>query len=74
MTMHMTDVSPQVRMANEIAVQFVHRPQDEAAATIAAHIRSFWEPRMKEELRRLITTEAESFHPLALAAARLLFE
>jgi formate dehydrogenase subunit delta len=64
--------SPQVRLANEIAVQFRHRPPDDAAEAIAAHIRTFWDPRMRSDLLRRVETEAGEFDPLALAAARLL--
>ena len=65
-------MSPQVRLANEIAVQFHHQPPDAAAAAIAAHIRAFWDPRMRAELTRRVEAEPESLDPLALAAARLL--
>ncbi|WP_199736225.1 formate dehydrogenase subunit delta [Micromonospora sp. HM5-17] len=65
-------ISPQIRMANEIAVQFHHQPPEEAAAAIAAHIRAFWEPRMRAELLRRAEAEPQALDPLALAAARLL--
>ncbi|MBK1784968.1 formate dehydrogenase subunit delta [Prauserella cavernicola] len=65
-------ISPQVRMANDIAVQFEHKDADEAAEEIAAHIRMFWDPRMKSELLRLAGSEPSSFEPTALAAARRL--
>ncbi|PZG01869.1 formate dehydrogenase subunit delta [Micromonospora deserti] len=65
-------MSPQVRLANEIAVQFRHQPPDAAAAAIAAHIRTFWEPRMRAELMRWVEIEPESLDPLAREAARLL--
>jgi formate dehydrogenase subunit delta len=65
-------MSAQVRLANEIAVQFHHQPPDAAAAAIAAHIRMFWEPRMRAELMRWVEIEPESLDPLALEAARLL--
>jgi formate dehydrogenase subunit delta len=64
--------SPMVRLANEIAVQFHHRPPDDAAEAIAAHIRTFWDPRMRSELLRRVDTEPGALDPLALAAARLL--
>ena len=65
-------MSPQIRLANEIAVQFHHQPPAEAAAAIAQHIRSFWDPRMRAELRRRAESETEALDPLALAAVRLL--
>jgi len=65
-------MSPQIRLANEIAVQFAHQPPEQAAAAIAQHIRQFWDPRMKADLRHQLDTNPEAFDPLALAAARLL--
>lgn len=62
---------PTVRLANEIAVQFRHRPHDTAALEIASHIRSFWDPRMRRELLHHATTAPETLDPLAVAAARL---
>ncbi len=52
----MTDVTstphPVVwRMLDDIAAQFRHRPVEQAAPEIAAHIRSFWEPRMRAALQ-----------------------
>jgi formate dehydrogenase subunit delta len=64
--------SPEVRLANEIAVQFHHRAPDDAAAAVAAHIRLFWDPRMRSALLRRAETEPGALDPLALAAARLL--
>jgi hypothetical protein len=65
-------ISPQVRMANEIAMQFHHRPADEAAAAIANHIRRFWDPRMKSELLNRAETDAGALDPLVIAAVRKL--
>ncbi|MBE1465254.1 formate dehydrogenase subunit delta [Kibdelosporangium phytohabitans] len=60
--------NPQVRLANEIAVQFHHRPADEAATAIAQHIKLFWDPRMKADLLHRAETEAASLDPLVLRA------
>jgi formate dehydrogenase subunit delta len=64
--------SPQVRLANEIAVQFHHRDATEAAAEIAHHIRLFWDPRMKADLQRHVETDSGSLDPLVIAAAKQL--
>jgi formate dehydrogenase subunit delta len=37
-------------MANEIAVQFAHKPHDAAVEAVARHLNSFWEPRMRQQL------------------------
>jgi formate dehydrogenase subunit delta len=39
------------RMLDDIAAQFRHLPVEQAAPEIAAHIRSFWEPRMRAALQ-----------------------
>jgi formate dehydrogenase subunit delta len=65
-------MSPQIRLANEIAVQFHRQPPDQAATAIAQHIRQFWDPRMRADLLLRMDSEAAELDPLALAAARLL--
>lgn len=65
-------ISPQARMANDIASQFPHKTADEAAKAVANHIAMFWDPRMKAELHRIAKEEPDSLEPLVLAAERLL--
>ena len=65
-------VPAQVRLANSIAVQFHHRPADEAASAIANHIRMFWDPRMRTELFVRAETDTEDLDPLVLEAVRIL--
>lgn len=65
-------VPPHVRLANEVAVQFRHRDPDRAAEEIAAHLRSFWEPRMTAALLAHVETGGEGLDELALRAAGLL--
>lgn len=65
-------VPPQVRLANSIAVQFHHRPTDEAASAIANHIRMFWDPRMRTELVSRADTDPADLDPLVIAAVRIL--
>jgi formate dehydrogenase subunit delta len=61
-----------VRMANQIAAYYKPYPRDEAVDGIAAHIRSFWDPRMRERLARHIAAGGQGLTPLALAGARSL--
>jgi formate dehydrogenase subunit delta len=68
-----TTVAPEIRLAGDIAVQFHHRPADEAAAEIAVHIRQFWDPRMRRVLLAEIDAGAEA-DPLVTAAAAQLRE
>lgn len=66
----MTTTNPQVRLANEIAVQFHHVPPDVAAEAIAGHIRQFWEPRMRVKLLALVESgDTAELDPLVVAAA-----
>ena len=37
-------------MANQIGKFFAHQPRDKAIASIADHIRRFWDPRMRREI------------------------
>jgi formate dehydrogenase subunit delta len=61
-----------VRLANEIAVQFAHHPLDEAAPAVAAHMRTFWEPRMRTALLEHLAAGGAGLDPIALRAAELL--
>ena len=63
-------VPPQVRLANEIAVQFEHQPPDQAAQAIANHIRMFWDPSMRADL--LSRADTTDLNPLVVAAVKLL--
>lgn len=58
------------RLANDIAVQFRHKDPDQAAADVAAHIRTFWDPRMRSALLRQAELDPDGLDPVALAAAR----
>ncbi|MDI5979776.1 formate dehydrogenase subunit delta [Amycolatopsis magusensis] len=64
--------NPQVRLANEIARQFGGQPEDRAAATIAQHIRQFWDPRMRADLLAQVAADPSPVDPLIQAAVRLL--
>lgn len=63
-----------VRLANELARQFPHLPTDEAAAAVAAHIRRYWDPRMRAHLQRNLDARGADLLPAARAAAVLLHE
>jgi formate dehydrogenase subunit delta len=70
--MSITTVPPHVRLANEIAAQFHHRPPVRAAAEIAVHMQSFWEPRMTAALLAHLDAGGEGLDQLAARAAELL--
>lgn len=60
------------RLANDIAVQFPHLPDDQAAEAIAAHVKLYWEPRMVAGLTALAGRPDSGLTARAGAAARLL--
>jgi formate dehydrogenase subunit delta len=62
---------PVLRLAGEIAAQFAHRPEAEAAGAMAEHIRQFWDPRMRRALVAAVDAGSDA-DPAVLAAARLL--
>ena len=67
--------SPQIRMANDIAAQFHHRPPAEAAEEVAHHIRLFWEERMRADLLAQVADGVEvddGIDPIVIDAAELL--
>jgi formate dehydrogenase subunit delta len=59
-------------MANEIAVQFYHRPAGEAAQTIASHIQRFWAPGMVRQLIGHADNHDAELDPLIIEAVKLL--
>ncbi|MFE1292527.1 formate dehydrogenase subunit delta [Streptomyces sp. NPDC058751] len=65
-------VPPERRMANDIAVNLGHLPEESAAEAVAAHIGRFWDPRMRSRLLAHTDEGAEGLHPLVIAAVRLL--
>jgi formate dehydrogenase subunit delta len=67
-----TGVPPYVRLANEIAAQFAHRSPTEAATAIANHIKTVWDPRMKQALVDHADSGATDLDPAAALAAQKL--
>ncbi len=57
-----------VRMANQIALAFQAQPQDEAVSNIAAHIKSFWTPKMRRDVIAHLQAGGADVAPLARAA------
>jgi formate dehydrogenase subunit delta len=64
----------QIRLANDIAAQFHYLPEDAAVEAVANHMRMFWDPRMRAELRQLVEggQAADDLDPIATEAARRL--
>jgi formate dehydrogenase subunit delta len=57
------------RLASDIAAQFAHRPDAEASISVAAHMRTFWDPRMRSQLIDLVDAGGSDLDPVVLAAA-----
>lgn len=63
-----------IRMANQIADYYKAYPEAEAVAGVSDHIRSFWDPRMRQGLARHVAAGGAGLQPLALTAMRRLLE
>lgn len=62
-----------IAMANDIAAFFAVDPDAEAAAEqVANHLRKFWDPRMREAIRRIAADGGTGMNALALSGVRRL--
>lgn len=59
-----------IRMANQIAAFFAGYPEPEAVSQIRDHVRRFWEPRMRHELKEHIGNGGEGLTPSVISAFR----
>ncbi len=57
-----------VYMANQIGKFFHHRPEAQAAADTADHLRKYWDPRMRHEIVKLLNNGAQGFDPIVKKA------
>ena len=60
-----------VKMANDISYFFRLKPEDQAIAGAADHIKKFWDPRMKAKMAEHLAHGGAGLTPLALKAATL---
>jgi formate dehydrogenase subunit delta len=58
-----------VKMANEISFFFRLKPEEQAIAGTANHIRRFWDPRMRKKLAEHLAGGGEGLTPLAREGA-----
>ncbi|WP_418595674.1 formate dehydrogenase subunit delta [Ponticoccus sp. (in: a-proteobacteria)] len=61
-----------VHMANQIATFFKTQPGAEASDKVAEHIRDFWEPRMRAQLRGYVGQGGSGLDPVVLKASELI--
>jgi formate dehydrogenase subunit delta len=57
-----------VAMANQIAAFFATQPHADPAAEVAAHLRAYWDPRMREAIAAHLAAGGEGLSPLAREA------
>ncbi|MCB2115104.1 MAG: formate dehydrogenase subunit delta [Rhodobacteraceae bacterium] len=61
-----------VYMANQIATFFKSQPGTDQADRVAAHLRDFWEPRMRAQLSAHIAAGGTGLDPMVIEGARKL--
>lgn len=57
-----------VHMANQIGKFFASQGDDVAVAGIADHIKSFWDPHMREQILQVLDEGGEDLDPLVKQA------
>jgi formate dehydrogenase subunit delta len=63
-----------VYMTNQIAKFFAHQGEKKAVAAIADHVRKYWEPRMRVEILRYLSSGGAGLDPIAAKALSKLGE
>lgn len=61
-----------VYMANQIATFFQTQPGPDQADRVADHLRDFWEPRMRQQLKSYVDTGGKGLNDLVLRAVPLI--
>ena len=61
-----------VRLAEDIARNLVNLAEPERAQAVASHLRSFWDPRMREQLKLIVAADPEIVDPVVRSATALL--
>jgi formate dehydrogenase subunit delta len=59
-------------MANQIGKFFAHQPHDKAVASIADHLRRFWDPRMRATILGQYDSVKSQLDPLVQQAVEQL--
>ncbi len=58
-----------VHMANQIATFFKSQPDEDQAERVAGHLRDFWEPRMRDQLKAYVAAGGEGLDDLVIEAS-----
>ena len=61
-----------VYMANQIDRFFAHQAEAQAVASIADHLRKFWDPRMRKAIGDYVEADGKGLHPRVTEAVRTL--
>lgn len=61
-----------IHMANQIAIYFASYPREQAVASIADHLKKFWEPRMRHKIIRYVAEGGQGLHELVPEAVKRL--
>lgn len=61
-----------VYMANQIGSAFNHQSDDEAIASVAQHIKLYWDPRMRAAIFAHADAGGQGLKPRVLQAIRML--
>lgn len=62
-----------VTMANDISNFFASEPDEQAAVDLVAnHLKKFWEPRMRQQIRGYVTEGGAGLSSIALQAVKKL--
>ena len=59
-----------VHMANQIATFFKTQPGEDAEDRVANHLRDFWDPRMRDQLRDHVARGGDGLDAVVIGAAR----
>jgi len=63
-----------IQMANQITTFWTPYPKAEALESIARHIHSSWEPRMRDQMKTIIESGAPDLSPLFVEAMQDYFK
>ena len=61
-----------VRSANQIATFFKTQPGSDQIEKVAAHLRDFWDPPMREQLLAYVKSDGKDLDDLVLQASQKL--
>jgi formate dehydrogenase subunit delta len=61
-------IAPEARLGNDIARQFAHLPEQQAVEAVVRHIETFWDPRVRQNLRALAAAGDDALDPLLVLA------